>query len=76
MAVQTRPGPALVVAKAELLFAILMEALDGPALVSQPELIIERAVVQRPGEVPLRFAVLTRKGALADEPAERASGVA
>ena len=76
MAVQARPGPALVVAEPELLLAILMEALDGPALVSQAELVVERAVVEGPGEVPLRFAVLTRKGTLADEPAERAGGVA
>src|SRR6476661_262786 len=52
VAVQARPGPSLVAAKAELLFAILMEAFDGPALVSQSELVIERAVVERPGEVP------------------------
>src|SRR6266498_614064 len=76
MAVQARPGSALVVAEPELLFAILMEAFDGPALVSQSELVVERAIVERPGEVPLRFAVLTRKGTLADEPAEGAGGVA
>jgi len=39
----------------ELLFAILMESLDGPALVGQAELLGERAVVQAPGEVPLRL---------------------
>ena len=76
MAVQARPGPSLIVAEPELLFAILMEAFDGPALVSQSELVIERAVVERPGEVPLRFAVLTRKGALTDEPPERAGRIA
>ena len=31
MAVQARPGPSLVVAQPELLFAILMEAFDRPA---------------------------------------------
>ena len=76
MAVQARPGSSLIVAEPELLLAILMEALHGPALVSQPELIVERTVVERPGDVPLGLTVLTRKGALADEPAERASGVA
>src|SRR6476469_4010658 len=53
-----------------------MEAFDSPALVSQSELVVERAVVQGPGEVPRRFAVLTRKGTLADEPAEGPGGVA
>src|SRR5215212_9335431 len=76
MAVQARPGPSLVVTEPELLLAVLMEAFDGPALMGQPKLVVERAIVERPGEVPLRFAVLTRKGALADEPAERSGGVA
>ena len=76
VAVQARPGPSLVVTEPELLFAILMEAFDGPALMSESELVIERTVVERPGEVPLRFAVLTGKRALADQPAERAGGVA
>ena len=76
MAVQARPGPTLVVAEPELLFAILMKAFDGPALVGQSELVVEGAVVERPGEVPLRFAVATRQGTLADQPAERAGGIA
>ena len=76
VAVQARPGPSLVVAEAEFLCAILMEPFDGPALVRQSELVVEGAVVQGPGEIPLGLAVLTRKGALADEPAERAGGVA
>src|SRR6266496_1564571 len=76
VAMEARPGPALVVAKPQLLFAVLVEAFDGPALVRQSELVGERAVVERPGEVPLGFAVLTRKGTLADEPAEGAGGVA
>src|SRR5215216_5036417 len=76
MAVQAGPGPSLVVAEAELLFAILMEALHGPALVSQAELVVKRSGIQRPGKVPLRLAVLTRKGTLADEPAEGTGGVA
>src|SRR5947209_5551492 len=52
VAMQARPGPALVVAQPELLFAILVEALDRPALVHEAELVVERAVVQGPGEVP------------------------
>src|SRR3954468_10373548 len=76
MAVQARPGATLVVAEPEFLFAILMEALDGPALVGQSEVIVERAIIQVPGEVPLRLAVLPRQGTLADEPAARAGGVA
>ena len=70
VAVQARPGASLVVAQPEFLLAVLMEPLDGPALVRQSELVVERSVVQGPGEVPLRVAVLTRKGTLADEPAE------
>ena len=76
MAVQARPGPTLVVAEPELLFAILMKAFDGPALVGQSELVVEGAVVERPGEVPLRFAVLTTERTLTDEPTERAGRVA
>src|SRR6266496_6549963 len=64
VAVQTRPGPPLVVAEAECLLAILMKAFNGPALVGQTELVVEGAVIQGPGEVPLRLAVVTRKGAL------------
>ena len=74
MAVQARPGPSLVVAEAEFLFAILMKAFDGPALMGEAELLVEGTVVQGPGEVPLRLAVVTRKGTLADEPAETAGG--
>src|SRR6266536_2723598 len=76
MAVQARPGPSLVVAESELLFAILMEALHSPALMGQPELVVEQAVVDQPGEVQLRLAVQARKGTLTDEPAEGAGGVA
>src|SRR5215212_4917906 len=76
MAVQARPGPSLVVAEAELLFAILMEALHGPALVCEAELVIEGVGIQVPGEVVLRLAVLTGQWTLANEPAERAGGVA
>src|SRR6266508_4051737 len=67
MAVQARPGASLVVAEPDLLFAILMEAFDGPALVGESELVGEGAIIEVPGEVPLRFAVLTRKGTLTDE---------
>src|SRR6266542_3801592 len=53
VAMEARPGPALVVAKPQLLFAVLVEAFDGPALVRQSELVGDGAVVERPGEVPL-----------------------
>ena len=76
VAVQTRPGATLVVPESELLFAILMKSFDGPALVSQAELIVERTGIEAPGEVPFRFAVLTGKGSLTDQPAEGAGGVA
>src|SRR5215210_1186661 len=62
VAMQARPGASLIVAEPEFLLPILMEPLDGPALVGQSELLVEGAVVQGPGEVPFRFAVLTRKG--------------
>src|SRR5829696_8364061 len=58
MAVQAWPSPSLVVAEPEFLLAVLVESLDGPALMRQPELVVEGTVVERPGEVPLRFAVL------------------
>src|SRR5918912_2570506 len=76
MAGQARPGPPLVVAEPEFLRPVLMEALHSPALMGQAELVVERAVIQGPGEVPCRLAVLTGKRPLADEPAERAGGVA
>ena len=76
VAVQARPGPSLVVAEAELLFPVLVEAFDRPALMGQSQLVIEGAVVEGPGEVPLGLASLTREGTLADEPAEGAGGVA
>ena len=76
VAMEARPGPTLVVAEAELLLAILMKPLDGPALVGQSELIVDRSVIQRPGEVPFGLTVLTRQGALADQPAERTRRVA
>src|SRR5437879_13269293 len=53
MAMQRRPGAALVVAQPQCLLAVLMEALDCPALMGQAQLLSQRAVVQRPGEVPL-----------------------
>ena len=76
VAMQTRPGPALVVSESELLFPILMESFDGPPLMGQAELLVEGVVIKVPGEIPLRLAVLTRKGTLADEPAVRAGRVA
>src|SRR5215212_12057053 len=76
MAMEPRPGPSLVVAEPEFLLAVLMEPLDRPALMGQAELLVEWAVVQGPGEVPFRFAVLTGKRTLADEPPERAGRVA
>src|SRR4051794_5087737 len=76
VAVQARPGPSLVVAEPEFLLAILMEPLDRPALVGQAELLVERPVVQGPGEVPLRLAGFAGQRTLADEPAERAGRVA
>ena len=76
VAVQPRPGAPLVVAQPELLLAVLMEALDRPPLVGQPGLAGQRPVVQAPGEVPLRLAVVARQRALADQPAQRAGHVA
>src|SRR6266852_3923113 len=47
-----------------------MEALDRPALMGQAQLLGQRAVIQRPGEVPLGLAVLAGQGPLAEQPAE------
>src|SRR6059058_2564921 len=76
VAVESWPGAALVVTQPQLLLAVLMEALDRPALVRQAELLGQRAVVHVPGEVPLGLAVLARQGPLADQPAERAGLIA
>src|SRR5438128_7673311 len=53
VAVEPWPGAALVVAQPQFLLAVLMEALDCPALMGQAQLLSQRAVVQRPGEVPV-----------------------
>ena len=58
MAMQTGPGAPLVVAQAQLLLAILMEAFDGPAAMAELELAGQGCVVQLPGEVPLGLAGL------------------
>src|SRR5947199_2084231 len=76
VAVESWPGAALVVAQPQFLLAVLMETLDRPALVSQSELLGQRAVAQAPGEVPLGLVVLARQGPLADQPAERAGLIA
>ena len=71
MAVQPGPTPALVIAQAQLLFAILMEALDRPAPMGEPRLGRERGVVQPPGEIPLPLATRIRQWTLADQPPHR-----
>lgn len=73
---QARPGASLVVAQPELLLASLMEPLHGPALVGQAELVVEWTGIERPGEGPLRLAVLARQWPLADEPADRSGRIA
>ena len=66
VAVQAGPGAPLVVAQAELLLAVLMEALHRPPLVAEPQLPGKWQAVEPPREVPLRVAVLTRKRSLAE----------
>ena len=39
MAVQAGPGASLIIAEPQLLLAVLVEALDGPALVGEAELL-------------------------------------
>ena len=51
VAVEPWPGAALVVTQPQFLLAVLMETLDRPALVSQPKLLGQGAVVEAPGEV-------------------------
>ncbi len=66
MAVQAGPGAALIVPQPKLLLPVLVEALNGPALVGEAELLGERMLVQVPGEGPLGFAGLARQRALPD----------
>src|SRR5829696_4816885 len=68
MPVPAGPGAPLVVAEAELLLAILVEALHGPPFVAEPQLAGQRQRVQAPGEVPLRVPLRLRQRALPHEP--------
>src|SRR3954451_1366027 len=76
VAVQPVPASALIVAKSQLLFAILMEALDTPAPIGQPQLGLQGATIHAPGEVPFGITGLTRQRPLRDQPTGRASDVA
>src|SRR6516225_6761909 len=69
--VEAGPGAALVITQPQLLLAVLMEALDRPALVSQAELLGQRALVHAPGDVPLGLTLLAGQRPLADQPAQR-----
>ena len=66
---QPRPTAALIVAEAQLLFPILMEPLHAPAPMGQPQLGVERAALQAPGEVPFRVPGLARQRPLPEQPA-------
>ena len=72
---QPRPHPALVIPQAKVLFRILMQPLDRPAAVAEPELPLQRAAIQAPGEVPRGVTRLSRQRPLADQPALRAGDV-
>src|SRR5512135_3671579 len=45
VAVQSRPHPALIIPQAEILFGILMQPLDRPATVAEPELTLQPVAV-------------------------------
>src|SRR5260370_32800043 len=67
VAVQPRPGAALVVAQPQFLLAVLMKPLDGPAPMREAQLVGEAPPVQPPGEVPFRVAPRARQGAFAEQ---------
>jgi len=71
MPVQPGPTPPLVVAQAQLLFAILMKALDHPAAMRQPQLLTQGASIEAPGEVPFGVPRRARQRTLPDQPAAR-----
>ncbi len=75
MAVEAGPGAALIIAQAQFLFPVLVEALDGPVLVGEVDLLGQRVTVQVPGEVPFGLAGVAGQRVLADQPAERAGDV-
>src|SRR5438128_378430 len=68
---QPRPRPPLIVPQPQLLFAILMEPLDGPAPVGQAHLRLQIQLREPPGKVPLGLALFSRQWAFADEPPTR-----
>src|SRR4051794_23452196 len=70
VAVQPRPAPALVIAQAQLLFALLREALDRPPPMRQLELLRQRAPIQPPGEVPFGLTVPSGQGPFAEQPSD------
>ena len=76
MAMQSRPGASLVMVQAQPLLAILMEALDGPTAMRQPDLRLQVQIVEPPGDVPFGLSVLTGEGALPDQPAGWPGGIA
>src|SRR5579859_7318666 len=76
VAVQARPGAALVVAQTQLLLAVLMEAFHRPAAMAELELTGRGGVVQAPGDVPLGFPLVPGHGPFAKEPTERTGHVA
>src|ERR1044072_8251125 len=52
VAVEPRPTAALVIPQPQLLLPILVEPLDHPAPVGELQLVLERAALEPPGEVP------------------------
>src|SRR3954468_2203464 len=72
MAVQPGPTAPLVVAQLQFLFAVLMEALDAPAPMRQPQLRLQWTLVRAPGKIVLRLACRPGQRAFAEQPAPRA----
>src|ERR1051325_83433 len=70
VAVEPRPTAALVIAQPQLLLPILVEPLDHPAPVGELQLVLERAALEPPGEVPFWIPARPWQWALPDEPAQ------
>src|SRR5437763_14170990 len=71
VALQPRPRPPLIVPQPQLLFAILMEPLDGPPAMGQAHLRLQIHLRQPPGEVPFGLTLVPRPRSYTNEPTAR-----
>src|SRR5919206_2349725 len=68
VALQSEPRPPLIISQSQLLFAILMEPLDGPAAMGQAHLRLHVQLREPPGKVPLGLALVARQRSFTKEP--------